>query len=170
MKTNNIDEIIRGYTAGEADLEETNAALAEMGAGFCMEPGRNEITEEDRRETVVGYYADQARGWGLLFTGTGTPEKVCVYNGRLDWSVNEVQPDGSTNSYAEVVICGKVYEVKGDTLAERSVPKETPSVQKDVDMSRRMDLAGQRVEQSCRKGRFLVCYDGEGYAIKATRL
>ena len=47
-----IDEIIRDYTAGEADLEATNAALAKAKAGFRLEPGKNIITDEDRRQTV----------------------------------------------------------------------------------------------------------------------
>ena len=55
---NDINEILRGYTAGEADLERTNAALREAGAGFHLEPGRNELTEEDRRQTTVGYYPE----------------------------------------------------------------------------------------------------------------
>lgn len=167
---NNINEILRDYTTGEADLETTNAALAEAGAGFCLEPGRNEITDEDRRQTVVGYYPEQATGLGLLDTGTGSMEKVCVYHGRLEHPVNEVQPDGSTNMAAYVTICGKTYEVLGDTLAEpREVP-EAPKVQKEVDMRRRPDLAGQTAEQFCRRGHFVVTYDADGYAVKAKRL
>ena len=50
----NIDAILRDYTAGEADLETTNAALAESGAGFSLAPGQNDITEADRQETTVG--------------------------------------------------------------------------------------------------------------------
>ncbi len=166
----NINEIMEKYTAGEADLEKTNAALARARAGFRLEPGRNELTEEDRRQTVVGYYPEQAGGYGLLFTGTGTPDKVHVENGQLDFAVNQVQADGTTNGYAEVVICGRVYEVKGDALAERSAPKETPSVPKDVDCRRRPDLAGKQVEQKTKRGRYLVTYDADGYAVKATRV
>ena len=33
-----ITDIINKYTAGEATLEETNAALAEPGAGIHLEP------------------------------------------------------------------------------------------------------------------------------------
>ncbi len=166
----NINEIMEKYTAGEADLEKTNAALARARAGFRLEPGRNELTEEDRRKTVVGYYPEQAGGYGLLFTGTGSPDKVHVENGRLDFAVNQVQADGTTNSYAEMVICGKVYEVKGDALAERSAPGEAPAVRRDVDLSRRTDLAGRQAEQRTRMGRFCVTYDADGYAVKATRV
>lgn len=168
---NNINEILRDYTTGEADLEKTNAALAEAGAGFCLEPGRNEITDEDRRQTVVGYYPEQATGLGLLDTGTGSMEKVCVYHGRLEHPVNEVQPDGGTNMAAYVIICGKTYEVFGDELREPSEDQVGGrAVQKEVDMRRRTDLAGQTAEQFCRRGHFIVTYDADGYAVKAKRV
>lgn len=166
----NIDEILKDYTTGEADLEKTNAALAEAGAGFSFVPGQNEITDADRQETVVGYYPHQACGYGLLDTGTGSMEKVPVKNGKLPFAVNEVQPDGSTNGFANVIICGRVYEVFGDTLAEPRERTEGKPVQKEVDWRRRTDLAGQTTEQFCRQGRFRVTYDEMGYAVKATKL
>ena len=113
-----INEILKDYTAGETGLEDTNAALKEAGAGYHLEPGRNEITDKDRRETVIGYFPEQANGWGLLDTGTGTLDKVHVVDGRLDHAVNEVLPDRRTNMTAYVTVCGKVYEVLGDRLAE----------------------------------------------------
>lgn len=168
MKT--INEIVKDYTTGETDLEAANAALKEAGAGFSFVPGQNEITEEDRRQTVVGYYPEQASGFGLLDTGTGSMEKVCVTNGKLDHAVNQVQPDGSTNMAAYVIICGKTYEVFGDILKEPRASKPGKAVQKDVDMRRRPDLAGQQAEQTCRRGHFIVTYDADGYAVKAKRL
>lgn len=166
-----INDIIRKYTTSEADLERTNAALQEAGAGFHLEPGKNDLTDEDRRETVVGYYPDQASGWGLLDTGTGSMEKVHVTGGRLEHPVNQVQPDGSTNMTAYVIICGKTYEVFGDTLRELSEDQVGgKAVQKEVDMHRLLDLAGQQAEQTCRQGRFVVTYDEDGYAVKARRL
>lgn len=165
-----INEILKDYTAGEADLNATNTALAEAGAGFSLRPGQNEITDEERKQTVMGYYPEQASGWGLLDTGTGSMEKVRVTGGRLEHPINEVQPDGSTNMTAYVIICGKTYEVFGDTLGEVRAEKAGKPVQKDIDMRRRMDLAGQQAEQSCRMGRFLVTYDENGYAVKAKRL
>ena len=119
-----IHEIVEDYTAGEADLEATNAALAEAGAGFSFRPGQNAITDEDRKQTVVGYYPEQASGYGLLDTGTGSMEKVKVAGGRLEYPVNQVQPDGGTNMAAYVIICGKTYEVFGDTLGEARSGKE----------------------------------------------
>lgn len=165
-----IHEIVRDYTAGETDLKTTNAALAEAGAEFSLRPGQSEISDEDRRATSVGYYPEQANGYGLLDTGTGSMEKVRVTTGRLDFAVNEVQPDGSTNMTAYVIICGRTYEVFGGTLGEIRPRAESKSVQKDVDMRRRTDLAGTTQEQRCRKGRFAVTYDEDGYAVKARRL
>lgn len=103
MKT--ID-ILRKYTAGEMTLEETNVALE--GKGFHLEPGKNILTEEDKRATTIGYYPDQANGWGLLDSGTGTLDKVQIVNGKLANSMGE--------AFAIVFIGGKSYEVKGDTL------------------------------------------------------
>ena len=114
MKT--IEEILLDYTRGEKDLPETNEALKETGSGLILNPSRNEITEEEKRATTVGYYPDQANGYGLLETGTGSMEKVHVTAGVLDYPVNEVQPDGSTNMLAYVYICGKRFEVFGDKL------------------------------------------------------
>lgn len=168
MKT--INEIIRAYTNGEAELEETNTVLKEVGATFRLEPGKNEITDEDRRQTVVGYYPEQASGFGLLDTGTGSMDKVQITGGRLNYPINKVQPDGSTNMTAYVIICGKTYEVFGDTLGEVRPREEGKSIQKDVDWRRRLDLAGRQAEQTCRRGRFLVTYNNDGYAVKARRL
>lgn len=166
-------EIIKAYTAGENGLEETNAALKEAGAGYHLEPGQNELTDGDRRETVVGYYPNQATGYGLLDTGTGSMEKVYVYHGRLQVPVNQVQPDGSTNMAAYVIICGKVYEVLGDKLSE--IPDEdcdackVPPLPIKADLRRRTDLAGQMVEQRTKSGVYLVTYDAQGYAVRSVR-
>jgi len=172
MKT--INEILKDYTAGKEDLEATNAALKEAGAGYHLDPGKNELTEEDRRETTVGYYPEQAHGWGLLETGTGSPDKVHIVGGRLDHTVNEVLPDGTTNMAAYVTICGKVYAVLGDNLAEVRVSEDcdackVPPLPYTPDLRRRTDLTGQTVEQRTKTGLYEVAYDGNGYAVWAER-
>lgn len=168
-----INEILHDYTTGETDLEEANAALLEAGANYHLEPGQNELTEQDLMETTVGYYPEQANGWGLLDTGTGSMEKVRVTNGALDYPVNEVLEDGETvNMAAYVTICGKTYEVLGDTLsviADRSHERTKPSLPPRPDLSRRTDLAGCTVPQRTKIGAFLVSYDREGYAVEARR-
>ena len=92
-------EIIRAYTAGEKTLEETNAALKEAGAGFHLDPTRNEIKPDE-----VGHY-------GLLDTGTGSLDKVKVEDGHL---VNADCGD----MYALCTLADKVYVVKGTELLE----------------------------------------------------
>lgn len=112
-----INEILAKYTAGEATAEETNEALKEEGATFHIVPGKNVLTEEDIAATSVGETPAEANGYGLLDTGTGSMEKVKVENGVLvNGPINQVQPDGTTNMLAYVLIGGKTYEVKGDTL------------------------------------------------------
>ena len=102
----NAYEIISKYTAGEATLEETNAALKEEKTGFHLNPNKNNLTPDE----IVNGTA------GLLFTGTGTPDKVAIKNGRLKYPVNTVFEDGTVNMKAEVLVKGKVYEVKGDEI------------------------------------------------------
>lgn len=165
-----IDEIINKYTKGEATTEEVNAALAESGAGFHFEPGKNDLTEEDLRATTVGHYPDQANGYGLLDSGTGSMEKVHVTNGVLDHAVNTVLPDGGTSMTAYVHICGKTYEVFGDTLGEVAEKKPVETLRDKADLRRRTDLAGQTVEQRTKIGKFAVTYDENGYAVRSTRV
>lgn len=69
---NDIADILFKYTTGEATLEETNDALKEAEAGFNLEPGRNEITPDEMALTTVGDTPEEANGFGLLDTGTGS--------------------------------------------------------------------------------------------------
>ena len=114
-----INEIIADYTSGRTDAETANTALTEVGALFRFCPGQHTLTEAEERETTVGYYPEQANGWGLLDTGTGSMEKIRVVNGRLGCPVNQVLEDGATNMRAYVHICGRSFEVFGDTLGFR---------------------------------------------------
>ena len=98
-------EIIRKYTAGELTLAEANLKLR----GIRLNPGKNILTEEEKRATTVGYYPEQANGWGLLDTGTGSLDKVEIRKGKM------VQ-GGMGEAFALCIIAGKSYEVKNDTL------------------------------------------------------
>lgn len=109
MKT--IEEIILDYTKGEKELEETNEALKEAGSNIYLNPDRNKLTEEEKRATTIGYYPDQATGYGLMDHGVGCLEKVHVVDGKT--------PDVNMGEeIAFVHIAGRVYELKGDTLVE----------------------------------------------------
>ena len=100
-------EIIKKYSAAELTLEEANAKLK----GIKLDPGKNVLTEEEKRATTIGCYADMANGWGLLDTGTGTFDKVTVTNGKLAYGVGD--------TFALCFIGGKMCEVKDDTLVEQ---------------------------------------------------
>ena len=106
-----IAEIIGKYTAGEKTLEETNEELKAAGAGFHLDPNKNVLTEEEKRATTIGCYPDQANGFGLLDTGTGTLDKVRCENGHL------VGCDCG-DSYALYIIAGRTYQVKGTELVD----------------------------------------------------
>ena len=103
-------EIINKYTAGEATLEETNAALAELGAGIHLEPGKHELTAEETAAAKAETAAN-ANGFGLLDTGTGTLDKVEVRDGHL------VGCDCG-EMYALCMIAGHTYKVQGTALVE----------------------------------------------------
>lgn len=106
-----LKDIINRYTAGDAALESTNAALDRVGAGFLLSPEKNVLSDEEKRATTIGYYPEQANGYGLLSTGTGTPDKVGIRNGKL------VGRDCGT-MYALVSIAGRTYHIKGNTLVK----------------------------------------------------
>lgn len=106
-----LKDILNQYTSGEATLEDTNEALTDVGAGFHLVPERNTLTELEKRSTTIGYYPEQANGYGLLDTGTGTLDKVQVRNGQL------VGCDCG-DMYALCSIAGRAYHVKGSTLTE----------------------------------------------------
>ena len=111
MKT--IEEIILDYTKGEKDLPETNEALKEAGSNIYLNPDRNKLTEEEKRATTVGYYPDQATGYGLMDHGVGCLEKVRVVNGKTV-DVNM----GAETAY--VYIPGKKYRLRGNVLTEEN--------------------------------------------------
>lgn len=106
-----LEKTLLDYTKGEKTLEETNEALKEAGSNLSLNPDRNKLTEEEKRSTTVGYYPNQANGYGLMDHGVGCLEKVHVVNGKTV-DVNM----GAETAY--VYIAGKKYELKGDTLVE----------------------------------------------------
>ena len=102
MTTN---EILNKYTTGEMTLPEANEALKEAGSDLYLDPDRNKLTEEEMRGTTVGYYPDQANGYGLMDHGVGCMEKVHVVNGKtVDVNMGE--------EYALVYIAGHKYQLK----------------------------------------------------------
>lgn len=105
MKNPEIAKVFEEIDNGTITLEEANERLKAAGAPYHLSPWKNHIGRNED-------------GVGLLYTGTGTPDKVKVINGELEFDVNQVNPDGSTNMYATVEYEGKKYEVKGRKLVE----------------------------------------------------
>lgn len=106
-----LKEILSKFSAGELTLESANNALANAGAGFHLDPRKNLLSEEEKHATTVGYYPEQANGYGFLDTGTGSLDKVQIQNGRL-------MNCDCGDLYALVAIAGKTYRVKGQFLTE----------------------------------------------------
>lgn len=160
----NTTDILNKYTKGEATLEETNEALRAAGANLRLDPNRNALTDADKAATTVGWYPNQANGFGLLDTGTGTLDKVKVQGGKLvDCDMGE--------SLAMVYIAGKTYYVQGRELTDKAPKTASPEkLPKTPDMRRREDLAGQTVVQRTLAGKYNVTYDELGYAMKATKV
>lgn len=175
-----INQIINQYTKGEITPEEANAALKEAGVGFHFEPGQNTLTAEEIAATVGGPGPEDADGWGLLDTGTGSLDKVHVEHGVLTGgAINQVREDGSTTMTAYVHIGGYTYEVYGDTLGYEApeevpawVPDEMPlwavpwpeeltKYIPDVDMLHRPEYKNRIV----RKGQLRYRYDNNGDAV-----
>lgn len=105
----NITEILNEYTNGTKTLEETNAALKEAGVDFHLNPGKNALTEEEIKATVVSDDPAGVTGFGMLDTGTGTMDKVEVKEGKI---LN----GGVGKSYALILIGGKMFKVDDETL------------------------------------------------------
>ena len=55
MKT--LEEVLRKYTLGEAGKDETNDALEELGSSLRLNPGKNELTDEDIKRIADTYNA-----------------------------------------------------------------------------------------------------------------
>ena len=75
-------------------------------------------------------------------------------------------------SFAEVIIAGHTYQVKGTVLVEPEPEpeQEAPAIPARPDMHRRKDLAGQVVRQTTKIGLYDVTYNEDGYAVKASRV
>lgn len=104
----NITEILRKYTCGTVNADETNKALKDAGASFHIIPGKNELTQEE----IAASHAETAgtaAGFGLLDTGTGSLDKAQAKDGKLvDADCGEM--------YALFIIAGKTFHVKGSVL------------------------------------------------------
>lgn len=106
----NSGEALLAYSAGKCDAVAVNAMLESFGSSVRIVPDQNELTEENKRESSVGYYPEQANGYGLLDDGINMT-KIKVVNGTtptLDMG------DG----LAYVYMCGRKFKLNGNKLEE----------------------------------------------------
>ena len=121
-----INDIINNYTSGKTPVGDTNKALKEAGAGFSFQPGKNALTAEEIAATKVGARPNDATGYGLMSSGTGTMDKVHVVKGKLQGgAINMVGSDGMPNECDIVYIGGQVWQVYGDELGNLA-PEKAP--------------------------------------------
>ena len=106
-----VKEIMDLYLKGARTEDETNQALRELGAGFVVCADKNTFTPSEIASAKAGETAEEANGFGLLDTGTGTMDKVEVRDGRL------IGCDVGS-MYALFLIAGKRYQVQGDRLVD----------------------------------------------------
>lgn len=99
----NVKEIMELYTKGEKTVDETNAALKEIKAGFHLDPDKNNLTPDE----IINGTA------GLLDTGTVTLDKVVV-----DPEKMELVNCDCGKTHALCIVKGKTYQVKGRKLVE----------------------------------------------------
>lgn len=79
-----IEAIMKGYTSGEKNVDETNAALKAIDAGFTLNIYKNAISTEEAAQN------DERNGWGMLDTGTGTLDKVEIKDMKLVYSMGSM--------------------------------------------------------------------------------
>lgn len=105
-----LDQIMNDYTTGKKTVDDTNTALEQIGSDLRLNPEKNVLTPGELELTVVGAYPQQASGWGLMDTGTGSMDKVRVEHGVLEHPVGQM--------HALVYICGRCYGVNNDHLVD----------------------------------------------------
>ena len=109
-KITNSGEALLAYSAGKCDAIAVNAMLEGFGSSVRIVPDQNELTEENKRNSVVGYFPEQANGWALLDDGISL-SKIQVVNGTtptLDMG------DG----LAYVLMCGRRFKLNGNKLED----------------------------------------------------
>ena len=78
-----VDEVLRKYSDGKARADETNAQLKELGSEFRVDPTLGEVTEGEKKATVVGTTPASVTGFGMADIGLGKAVKVHIVDGKL---------------------------------------------------------------------------------------
>lgn len=107
-------EIILSYGKGEITLEEANKRLAECTAGLQLDPMKNAITGAEMAQTRSDGTPAGTTGWGCMIHGVGTPEKMRVTAGKLDYDTGfDVKGNAPK---ATLYIAGYAFAVVGDHI------------------------------------------------------
>lgn len=105
------EKILEQHTKGAITLEEANALLKENDCnGLQLDPFNNVITGQEFVDTVVSDDPEKVTGWGLMNYGVGTPTKIHVQNGKLDYDTEYY------NGEAVLFIKGEKFRVNGDHI------------------------------------------------------
>lgn len=80
-------EIINTYYKGKHTIEEVNKLLEKHGYNVRLAEGLKEISEAEKKATVVDIKKGIINGWALLDVQVGCLEKVKVINGKLEHSI-----------------------------------------------------------------------------------
>lgn len=110
----NNTEILNKYTDGTNSVQVTNNLLNANGAGYSIDPDRNNITAEEAAAAVASVENasdfSEISGYGLMDTGTASKDKVSVLNGKVTNATGE--------QMAIVFIGGHVFRTAYDVITE----------------------------------------------------
>lgn len=111
-------EIILSYSKGEITVEEANKRLAECTVGLRLDPMKNAITGAEMAQTHSDGTPAGTSGYGFMDHGIGTPEKMRVTAGKLDYDTGF--GIGEHDPSATLYIAGYVFDVVGDHIEVRN--------------------------------------------------
>lgn len=78
-------DIVLEHSKGTISLEEANKQLAAIGSDLCLDPHKNSISGAEMAKTHSDGTPEGTSGWGFMNHGIGTPEKMHVEKGKLDY-------------------------------------------------------------------------------------
>lgn len=87
-------EIITAEGNGKITIEEANKKLKEIGSSVQLVNGKNEISPAEAAETVVSDDIEKVCGWGHMFHGVGTAEKMHIKNGKFEYDTGFEKSNG----------------------------------------------------------------------------
>lgn len=114
----NATDIILEHSKGTISLEEANKQLAAIGSDLHLDPHKNRISGAEMAKTHSDGTPEGTSGWGFMNHGIGTPEKMHVEKGKLDYDTGF--GIGEHDPSATLYIAGYVFDVVGDHIEVRN--------------------------------------------------